>query len=60
MWAVKYEATSWKNFIQVIQIEKRGAANLIIKRIQNKCRFVIRGSFYSKVGKFWISSTYSL
>ena len=35
----KYEAISQKKFIQVIQIEKLAAANFIIIRIRNKCRF---------------------
>ena len=39
IWAVKYEVISRKKFIPVIQIEKPGVANLIIKRIQNKCIF---------------------
>ena len=39
IWVVKYEAISWKTFIQVIQIEKPGVENLTIIRIQNQCRF---------------------
>ena len=74
IWAVKYEAIKWKNFFQVIQMEKPGVENLFQKQL---CRGVLSESCsesmhqiyrrtlmpkcdFSKVAKelYWITPRY--